>query len=72
MSTTTTQRIVHRAGGTMLAAAFMAGLSLAVPDHRAAASPDRGILVTEAGASAPPMQGVWGKAPRPAAEPRKG
>ena len=71
MNTTTTQRIVHRATGTTLAVAFMAGLALAVPDHRAVAAPDRGILVTESTSPAP-MQGVWGKTPRPAAEPRKG
>lgn len=71
MSTTTTQRIVHRATGTTLAIAFMTALSLTVPDHRAVAAPDRGILVTEASSPAP-MQGVWGKSPRPAAEPRKG
>lgn len=72
MTTTTTQRIIHRAIGTTLAVAFMTGLSLTLPDHRAVAAPDnRDILVTDAGSPAP-MQGIWGKTPRPFAEPRKG
>jgi hypothetical protein len=70
MSTTTTQRIAHRAVGTALAVVFVAGLSLALPGEEAGAAPERGILVTEATSPAP-AQGIWGKPPRTVAEPRK-